>query len=186
MRVSSNQPSASRGVRKSRGVERWNLARRAKSQGLGTNASIYWGARRIPLPVDARSDKSLRGSGPMPPFTEGLGVYLSLSTLRALLPLPKDIFWGKQNRLFFVPQRGRIGAFCSVFQTVQDSPTESEELCNPSHQFSKFRQNFAKFCKFSFNSAFFQCNFHRFSPEFHGTLGNCLKSLNFDDFPEIS
>ena len=39
----------------------------------------------------------------------------------------------------------RVGAFCSVFQTVQDSPTKSEEFCNPSHQFSKFRKIVADF-----------------------------------------
>ena len=43
----------------------------------------------------------------------------------------------------------RVGAFCSVFQTVQDSPAKSEEFCNPSHRFSKFRlkisQGFANF-----------------------------------------
>ena len=83
----------------------------------------------------------------------------------------------------------RVGAFCSVFQTVQDSPAKSEEFCKPSHQFSKFRQNFAKFskfCKFSFNTAFFRCKFHRFFSEFHGMLGNCSKYLNFEDFSEIS
>ena len=56
----------------------------------------------------------------------------------------------------------RVGAFCSVFQTVQDSPAKSEEFCKPSHQFSKFRQNFAKFakfCKFSLNTAFLGANF---------------------------
>ena len=83
----------------------------------------------------------------------------------------------------------RVGAFFSVFQTVQDSPIIRRNfaiLRTNFQNFVKISQSFANFCKFSFNTAFFRCKFHRFFSEFHGMLGNCLKSLNFEDFPEIS
>ena len=82
----------------------------------------------------------------------------------------------------------RVGAFCSIFQTVHDYATETQEFCRPSHQFSKIRQNILHFCKnctFSLNSVTFRRKFHGFSPEFHRMLEICSKSMKFADFSEI-
>ena len=87
----------------------------------------------------------------------------------------------------------RVGAFCSVFQTVQDSPAKSEEFCKPSHQFSKFRQIFANSCKFLQILANFHLIRHFFGANFiyfFGISRNATELIYisefFKDFSEIS
>ena len=75
---------------------------------------------------------------------------------------------------------------CTRFSRDQLNLRNFANLRTNFQNFVKISQIFTKFCKFSFNIAFFRCKFHRFFSEFHGMLGNCSKSLNFEDFSEIS
>jgi len=49
----------------------------------------------------------------------------------------------------------------------------------------KILSKFRKYCKISLNFAICRCKFHRFFPEFRRMIGNCSKSMNFEDFSKI-